>query len=131
MICVERNNHGHAVDVGLRELDAGAMGLRDVRIYRSPFDDKPGWLSNAKYKTLAVNWAAEVFRDGACTIHSRVVMSELIGIQAATLAALTGLHDDNAMAAIIGLAALRWSGSPGTGESEVLPPRDPLAGLEF
>lgn len=131
VICVERNNHGHAVDVALREMDAAAMGVRDVRIYKNPFDDKHGWLSNAKYKTLAVNWAAEVFRDGACAIHSRAIMTELIGIQAATLAALEGMHDDNAMAAIIGLAALHWGGIPGTAESTVLPPADPLAGLEF
>ena len=62
-IIPERNNHGHAVIVALQELGAA--------IYRSPHDDKLGWLSNLKWKTLATDNAATAFKDGAITLHTQ------------------------------------------------------------
>lgn len=78
VICVERNNHGHAVHVALKAADVYHP------LYRSPFDSKDGWLSNLKYKTLAVDHAAQVFQTGGCVIRTPAVIAELSGIQAST-----------------------------------------------
>lgn len=103
VVCVERNNHGHAVHVALRAIDTG------VRLYRNPFDGKDGWLSSVKYKTLAVDSAAVVFREAGCTIRTEATLLELAGLEAATLRAPDGETDDLAATVIIGLAAIRWS----------------------
>ncbi len=120
VICPERNNHGHAVIDNIKS--AGYEWL----LYQNPFDDKPGWLSNAKYKVLAVDHAAQTLRDGVVTLHTQGTINELAIFDAATLKAPEGFHDDLAMSLIIGLAALRWP-SPrhsGTGQSVVVAPRD-------
>lgn len=122
VICVERNNHGHAVHVALYNLDAGDL------IYLNPHDKKDGWLSNAKYKTLAVDTTAEVLRDGSITIHTEATKSELAMFEAATLKAPEGFHDDRAMSLVIGIAALRWPSLRHqlTGESAVVEPEDTI-----
>ncbi len=102
VICVERNNHGHAVHVALY-----ALGYNN-RIYINPFDGKEGWLSSLKYKTLAMNNAADVFKEGSTEIHTEATQIELVGIEAATLKAVEGETDDRALSYVIGLAALRW-----------------------
>ncbi len=56
-VLVERNNHGHAVLLALREAGAGGV-LRGL-------DGQPGWLTTAKNKALAVDAAADLLRDGA------------------------------------------------------------------
>ncbi len=55
-VLVERNNHGHAVLLALRE--SGAEVLRGL-------DGQHGWLTTAKGKALAVDAAADLLRDGA------------------------------------------------------------------
>jgi hypothetical protein len=122
---VERNNHGHAVHVALKAADVYHP------LYRNPFDSKDGWLSNLKYKTLAVDHAAQVFQTGGCVIRTPAVIAELSGIQASTLSAFPGQHDDRAMAAIIGLAAIKWGGCPGRAVSYIIPPKDIFADLHF
>lgn len=102
VICVERNNHGHSVITTI-----GMLGERD-RLYRNPFDKKFGWLSSVRYKPQAVNQAAEVLRDGAMTINSDTVRIELLDIESNSLKAPPGDTDDEAMALIIGVAALTW-----------------------
>ena len=101
-LCVERNNHGHAVHVALHALDY------DNRIYINPFDNKEGWLSNLKYKTLAMDTAATIFKEGSATIRTEATQLELGSIEAATLKAPEGEYDDRALSFVIGLAALRW-----------------------
>ena len=76
-IIPERNNHGHAVIVALHELGAA--------IYRNPHDDKLGWLSNLKWKTLATDNAATAFKDGAITLHTQATYLELSRFSASTL----------------------------------------------
>ena len=100
-ICWERNNHGHAVEVALKQASW-------KNLYVSPFDKKLGWLTNHKTKVLAVDYAAQVFRDGACTLNDEATIGELSIFEAATLKAPDGETDDLAMSVIIGLAALRW-----------------------
>lgn len=107
VICVERNNHGHAVLLTLRELDIAASRRGPV-IYRNPHDRKPGWLSNTKWKHTAVDKTAECLRDGSLTIRSENTKLELANFEAATLKAPEGDTDDLAMTVVIGVAALIW-----------------------
>jgi len=124
VICPERNNHGHAVILALRNLDAEDM------IYRSPHDDKLGWLSSTKWKVQAMDNAAKAFRMVDVTIHDQATLSELMSIDARTLKAPVGMTDDLAMAITIGLAALRWPTAAyrGTGESVIIEPEDVIDG---
>jgi hypothetical protein len=126
-IVVERNNHGQTVLLALEYAGWGA-------VYTSPFDGKPGWLTNTRTKVLAVDNAAIVLRESACRINDLGTLEQLAQFNASTLAAPEGEHDDLAMAAIIGLAALRWpSANQGRGEglSYVIEGRDPLLDLSF
>lgn len=126
-ICVERNNHGHTVLLALEY--AGWE-----KIYISPFDNKPGWLSTSKTKVLAVDHAAKTLREAACRINDTATLHELAIFEAATLAAPEGEADDLAIATILALAALRWKSidlSPSESVSQIVPGVDPLEGLEF
>ena len=123
--CVERNNHGHAVHVALRALN------NTPPIYRNPFDNKDGWLSNVKYKTLAIDNTAQVLREGGCLLHTEAIKIELAGIEAATLKAPEGEHDDRAMTVIIGLAALRWPSASTTPASTLITPPTMLEENDF
>jgi len=120
VICVERNNHGHAVHVAIDGLGAGDL------IYQCPLDGKDGWLSNVKNKVLATDVTAQVLRDGGSVIQDGATINELAMFEAGTLRAPPGLTDDRAMTVIIGMAALRWPSMRhrATGESAVIAPVD-------
>lgn len=98
-VLVERNNHGHAVLLWLREFST-------VRCLPG-LDDKPGWPTTGSSKPLAFDNAAEMLRGAAALVRDRETLAELANITAATLAAPPGLHDDRAMAHVLALAALR------------------------
>lgn len=87
-VMVERNNHGHAVLLWLRE----HSGLRVLAGY----DGRPGWLSNALGKTKLYDATTEVFRDGATVLHSAETYYQLASVEAGTLRAPEGEHDDRA-----------------------------------
>lgn len=120
IICPERNNHGHAVISALRNMEA------EESIYLSPHDGKYGWISSPRWRGQAMDNAAQAFRLVDILIHDQATLSELMCIDGQTHRAPTGMTDDLAMAAVIGLAALRWptSGYRGTGESYVIEPVD-------
>lgn len=101
VVCVERNNHGHAVILAL-----DVAGYESI--YINPFDKKKGWLSNSKYKPLAVNKTADALRDESLILHTEATKLELANLEAATLAAPEGDHDDRALTIVIGVAALAW-----------------------
>jgi hypothetical protein len=127
MICWERNNHGHAVEVALK-----MMGYENI--YISPFDKKPGWLSNRKNKVLAVDMAAQVMREGSVTIHDQATINELAMFEATTLSAPQGESDDLAMSVIIAIAALYWKSHEerkGEGISEIISGEDPIENLKW
>lgn len=88
-VMVERNNHGHAVLQWLRD------NAQDVQRFAGR-DGKPGWLSNSLGKTLMYDAAADAFRDGDTTLHSRATYTQLASIEGATLRAPDGQHDDRA-----------------------------------
>lgn len=94
---VERNNHGHAVILWLK--DNSALTLLDGH------DGKPGWLSSSKGKTLLYDTAADAFREGDTTIHSLDLFTQLSSIEGSTLLAPEGQHDDLADAAALALVA--------------------------
>jgi len=115
----ERNNHGHALILALQ-----ALGVEVLR----GLDGKPGWLSNAKGKVLLYDWTADCLRDGACGVADEETAVQLASLEAATLLAPAGEHEDRADAFALALAALRWSGW-GAQASTVIEAIDILDGL--
>lgn len=105
-VMVERNNHGHAVLLALKE--AKKTRLMDGH------DKKTGWLSNAKGKVLLYDLVAEVLRDGVTLLADPETRQQLASIEANTLRAPQGLHDDHADAYALALAGLRFGGGPST-----------------
>jgi hypothetical protein len=109
-VLVERNNHGHAVQLWLREF-ASARLLNGL-------DGKPGWLSSGRGKAVALDAAADAFRDGLARIRDRETLAQLASIEGTSLRAPAGpgehragrssaSHDDRAIALCLALAALR------------------------
>lgn len=85
-VLVERNNHGHAVLLWLRD---------HSKLPRlAGYDKREGWLSNSLGKTLLYTGAAEAFRDKSVTLHSFDTYMQLASIEGATLRAPDGEHDD-------------------------------------
>jgi hypothetical protein len=119
-VLVERNNHGHAVIRGLQELGATVL---------DGYDGRPGWLSNIKGKPLLYDLTAQAVRDGVCRVRSPETAAQLASLDANTLAAPPGLHDDRADAFALAIAALAYDASRGA-PSTVAPAADPLADLE-
>jgi len=129
-VLVERNNHGHAVLLWLREFGTQARVLLGL-------DGRPGWLQSGKGKSLIMDNAADVLRDagvgaeadgpasGSAAVHDRTTLDQLAGIEGATLRAPEGQHDDRAVAHCLALAALRFC-SPGGGEAACIPGVDPV-----
>lgn len=101
-LLVERNNHGHAVLLWLRD---------NSRLARLPgWDGKDGWLSNSKGKALMYATAAEAFRDGMTVLHSFDTYTQLASIDGGTLLAPPGASDDLADSyalALVGAATPR------------------------
>jgi hypothetical protein len=94
-LLIERNNHGHAVLLWLREHSK----LR--RLFGH--DGKPGWLSSGKGKALLYAAAAEAFRDGDILVHSFATYTQLASIEGATLLAPPGQADDRADACALAI----------------------------
>ncbi len=84
---IERNNHGHAVILACEDL-----GVRLLKGH----DDKVGWLNNSKGKVWLYDHTAEVLRTQDCKISDFQTYSQLASIEAGTLLAPDGLHDDEA-----------------------------------
>lgn len=102
IICVERNNHGHAVNLSLRE------SWEYPLIYRNPFDGKDGWYSSARTKTIAMDKLGDLMDDGEIGMRSKVMLMQIGNIDANTMEAPEGDHDDAALVAVIAAAALTW-----------------------
>jgi hypothetical protein len=117
-VLVERNNHGHAVLLWLREFSS-------VRVLKG-LDGKPGWVTSGSSKPLAFDHAAEVLRDEGTRIRDRQTLAQLGAIVGATLAAPSGQHDDRAMAHVLVLAAVRFCAVVWT-RGAMIPPVDVIA----
>ncbi len=88
-VLIERNNHGHAVILWLSD------HARDIKLLNG-YDDRPGWLSNSKGKTLLYDACADGAKDQDYIIHSFVTWSQLCSIEGSTLLAPKGELDDHA-----------------------------------
>jgi hypothetical protein len=102
-VLVERNNHGHAVLLALRD------SYSHVRRLVGP-DGKPGWLDNSRGKTLLYTTAADAFREGDTALHDFATQTQLGSIEGATLRAPDGMHDDRADALALALCARTATG---------------------
>lgn len=87
-ILVERNNHGHAVLLWLREHST----LRRL----DGWDEREGWLSNTRGKALMYSSVADNMRDRSVIVHDFATMTQLGSIDGSTLRAPEGQHDDRA-----------------------------------
>jgi hypothetical protein len=118
---VERNNHGHAVILALRQI--GASLLRGL-------DGEIGWATTGGSKHLMFDQAAKDIREGGLRLHDETTYYQLASIDGATLAAPPGQHDDRAMACVLALAALRTASGPGRGRSVLVPAVDVLKEID-
>ncbi len=114
-ILVERNNHGHAVILALRQLGAWLL--------RGP-DREIGWATTGAAKHVAFDLAAADIREGRLRLHDEATCWQLAGIDGATLAAPPGQHDDRAKACVLALAARRQSSGPAACASAIIPPAE-------
>lgn len=96
-VLVERNNHGHAVLLWLREHSR----LTRLRGH----DAQEGWLSSVKGKALLYATTADAFRNRETVLHSFETLTQLASIEGATLLAPPGEHDDRADAYALALVA--------------------------
>ena len=88
-ILVERNNHGHAVLLWLRDNGGGVQRLPG-------HDGKPGWLSSTLGKTQLYDKCADACKNGEVTLYSFATYAQLASIDGSTLRAPDGQHDDRA-----------------------------------
>lgn len=87
---VERNNHGHAVLLWLRD-NGGIEMLKGL-------DDKEGWQTSTLTKARMYDATADAVRGGEVRLHSLATFHQLGSIEGATLRAPDGQKDDRATA---------------------------------
>ena len=105
----ERNNHGHAVETWLKMYRDTGKRVRLIYGYDSTKSlSKLGWPSNNKSKALAAEETARILRAGGITIHDEISAIQLQSIEAETLLAPEGEHDDLADNITVVLGALRY-----------------------
>src|SRR5262249_50755169 len=97
-LLVERNNHGHAVLLWLKD-NSKLARLRGT-------DGVEGWLSNTRGKTLLYDTCADAFRDGATVLHSFGTFTQLASIEGSSLRAPEGEPDDRADSYALALAGI-------------------------
>ena len=120
-IMPERNNHGHTLIATLT-----ATGRNRLL---TGYDTKAGWLSNVKGKVLLYDACADAVRDQATVIRTPDTISQLASIEASTLRAPEGLHDDRADSFALAIAALQDPTLHATA-SETVRSHDPLADVD-
>lgn len=101
-IMCERNNHGHAVLLWLRDNSR-------LRVLAG-FDGKPGWHSTTLGKTKLYDAAADAFRDGETVLHSFASFWQLASIEGKSLRAPEGQHDDRADSYALALVGRQRAG---------------------
>jgi hypothetical protein len=119
-VMVERNNHGHAVLLWLRDNAPDLVRLADR-------DCKAGWNTTTKSKALLFDRTGEALRDEETIIHSVDLFTQLASIEGSTLRAPEGQCDDRAIAfalAVVG-RALRYSVGPSEGPVLLIPGKEP------
>jgi len=95
-IAVERNNHGHAVILQLKNKKYSNLYVHD--------DGKYGWHTNAKTKPLMIDKLEQAVREGFISIADEGVLAEMLTFQyneKGSAEAAVGKHDDRVMAMAI------------------------------
>jgi hypothetical protein len=105
---VERNNHGHAVILWLRD-NAPHVRLLDGH------DGKTGWLSSELGKTQMYNAEADACRNGEVIIHNFETYTQLGSIDGSTMRAPEGEHDDRADAHALCVVGRKQAADPWIG----------------
>lgn len=108
-LMVERNNHGHAVILWLK--DNSKLEIMHGH------DGKPGWLSSSKGKTMLYDAGADAFRHKETILHSFDTYTQLASIEGSTLLAPEGLLDDLADSYCLALVGALRAGTLQTGAS--------------
>jgi hypothetical protein len=98
-VMVERNNHGQAVLLWLRD------NSRLLRLYGD--DARPGWNTTSKSKALLYDRAGEALRDGEAFIHGPEAFSQLASVEGTSLRAPEGQPDDRAVAFVLAVVGRR------------------------
>lgn len=127
---VERNNHGHSVIAWLEEHGRRTRLLlgHDAEIWKTDRKTrkkrksmKAGWLSSTLGKTILYTSCSEFFRAsseaGCKVLYDFKTYTQLCSIEASSLAAPQGDHDDRADAfalAIVGREQIQKKGYAGT-----------------
>ncbi len=109
-VMVERNNHGHAVLLWLRENSKltrlkGHDGKFGSDANANDKVPKEGWLSNTRGKSILYDAAADAFREGDTVIHSFTTWTQLSLIEGSTLRAPEGERDDRSDSYALALVA--------------------------
>jgi hypothetical protein len=88
-VLVERNNHGHAVLLWLKDHSEGVRRL-------SGHDDREGWLSSTLGKVSLYDRCADAVKNKEVAVHSFATFTQLSSIDGSTLRAPDGQKDDRA-----------------------------------
>lgn len=96
-LLVERNNHGHAVLLWLKDNSK-------LKRLAGP-DGKTGWLDNSRGKALLYDAAADAFRSEDTILHSFSTFTQLASIEGASLRAPDNEADDEADSYALALVA--------------------------
>jgi hypothetical protein len=96
-VLVERNNHGHAVLLWLR--DHSNLDILTGQ------DGRFGWHSTSLGKSLMYDTCADAFRDQETILHDSATYHQLASIEGSTLRAPEGQHDDRADSYALALLA--------------------------
>lgn len=118
-LMVERNNHGHAVLLWLKDNSSlhrlkgyeGKIGISPLHPDKLP---KEGWLSNTKGKAILYDTCADTFREDATILHNFETYTQLSLIEGSTLRAPEGENDDRADAFALATVAYQDRFNAGT-----------------
>lgn len=94
-VLVERNNHGHAVLLWLKDNSR----LRRIK----GMDGKDGWVTTTLGNSILYDNAATAFREGTARLHNFTTFTQLSLVEGATLSAPEGMMDDRADAFALAL----------------------------
>lgn len=96
-VLVERNNHGHAVLLWLRQYSR-LTRLKMLQAGRTEGEAKEGWNTTSASKALMYDYAAMALREEETILHNFETAMQLAMIEGSTLSAPEGMHDDRATA---------------------------------
>lgn len=126
-VMAERNNHGHALILALRESgNLRIMRGHSAEAEKAEESEKLGWLSNVRGKTLMYDTTAQIIYDMSATLHDPTTVDQLASIEAGTLRAPPGQLDDHADACALALSGIMLRDQLGT-PATIIPAPDPLA----